>query len=232
MIGIIGAMSIEVDELRARLSYRRDTVICGITFSSGRIGKVRAVIAQSGVGKVFASMCASVMASRFSPSLIINTGVAGAVDPSLRIGEIVVSDAAVQHDFDTTPIDDVPKGWIEPLKTVKIGADRRAAEILLKAARSEGIRARTGVIASGDSFIADKSKKAELSAEFGACACEMEGGAIAAVAAVSHIPFVVLRSISDGADDGAALDFPAFCRIAADKSIKVLLKALPELDAQ
>jgi 5'-methylthioadenosine/S-adenosylhomocysteine nucleosidase len=175
------------------------------------------------------SNCASAMIARFRPSLIINTGVAGCIDPELTIGEILVSSGAVQHDFDTSPIDGTPRGWNEPLKTVVVEASADAAKILLNAASLEGIRAKSGVIATGDCFIADKEKKAELASVFGASACEMEGGAIAAVSAYNNIPFVVLRAISDGADNGAVLDFPSFCRLAADNSIKVLTNALPRL---
>ncbi|MBP5631593.1 MAG: 5'-methylthioadenosine/adenosylhomocysteine nucleosidase [Clostridia bacterium] len=229
MIGIIGAMSVEVDGLKAMLEGRRNRNVCGITFSTGSINGTDVVVAQSGVGKVFASMCASAMIARFRPSLIINTGVAGCIDPELAIGEILVSSGAVQHDFDTSPIDGTPRGWNESLKTVIVEADAAAAKILLNAASVEGIRAKSGVIATGDCFIADKEKKAELSSAFGASACEMEGGAIAAVSAYNKIPFVILRAISDGADNGAVLDFPSFCRLAADNSIKVLTNALPRL---
>ncbi len=229
MIGIIGAMSIEVDGLLAIMTGRRDRTYCGIRFSRGKIGGTDVVIARSGVGKVMASMCASAMITRFAPSLIINTGVAGAVDPTLKIGDIIVSSGAVQHDFDTSPIDGTPKGWNAELGTVTVQADACSTGVLLRIANEEGISARPGIIASGDSFIADNEKKAELAAVFGASACEMEGAAVAAVAAYNHIPFVILRAISDGADNGAHMDFPAFCKFAADNSIRVLSRAIKEL---
>lgn len=229
MIGIIGAMSVEVEGLLAILTGRRDRTYCGVRFSRGKIGGTDVVIAKSGVGKVMASMCASAMITRFSPSLIINTGVAGAVDPTLKIGDIIVSSGAIQHDFDTSSMDGTPRGWNQELGTVNIPADTEARDVLLRVAKEEGISAKPGVIVSGDCFIADNEKKTELQTVFGASACEMEGAAIAAVAAFNHIPFVILRAISDGADNGAHMDFPAFCKFAADNTIRVLSSAINEL---
>ncbi|MBO4326576.1 MAG: 5'-methylthioadenosine/adenosylhomocysteine nucleosidase [Clostridia bacterium] len=229
MIGIIGAMSTEVDGLRAMLSDRKDRKICGIKFSRGKLSGADVVIAQSGVGKVMASMCAAAMCFRFRPSLLINTGVAGAVDPTLRIGDIVVSEGAAQHDFDTSAIDGTPKGWNQALGTVVVKADEAAASVLIKTALKEGLSAKPGIVVSGDQFISDNEKKAELADVFGASVCEMEGAAIAAVAAFNRVPFVILRAVSDGADADALMDFPAFCELAAGNSIKVLSSAVPEL---
>ena len=213
MIGIIGALDIEIKGLLALMTERRDRKICGITFSAGKIGGVDVVTAVCGVGKVFAAMCATVMCVKFKPALVVNTGVAGGVDNALGIGDILVSDSALQHDFDTTAFGD-PRGWIQALETVK---------------KKAGLKAYRGIVASGDCFVAEGEQKKKLRDDFGASACEMEGGAIAAVAAVNMVPFVILRSISDGADGGAPTDFPAFCKLAAGNSVKVLTYALPEL---
>ena len=229
MIGIIGALSAEVEGLKSMLTERRNRNICGITFSRGKLYGTDVVIAQSGIGKVMASACAAVMISHFKPALMINTGVAGAVNPELLIGDILVSEGAVQHDFDLSPIDGTPRGWNPELETVVVKADERAADVLFKAASEEGLRAKKGIIASGDCFIADNAKKEELASLFGASACEMEGAAIAAVSAVNHVPFVILRAISDGADNGAQMDFPAFCQMAADNSIRVMKRAISKL---
>ena len=232
MIGIIGALSAEVEGLKNLLTERRNRKICGITFSRGKLYGTDVVIAQSGIGKVMASACAAVMISHFKPALMINTGVAGGIDPELRIGDILVSSGAVQHDFDLSPIDGTPKGWNPELETVVVKADKRAADILLQAASEEGLQAKTGIIASGDCFVADNEKKEDLASVFGAAACEMEGAAIAAVSAVNHVPFVILRAISDGADNDALMDFPAFCRLAADNSIKVMKRAIKKLQVE
>ena len=228
MIGIIGALDIEIKGLLALMTERRDRKICGITFSAGKIGGVDVVTAVCGVGKVFAAMCATVMCVKFKPALVVNTGVAGGVDNALGIGDILVSDSALQHDFDTTAFGD-PRGWIQALETVNISADRQAVDIMLSSAKKAGLKAYRGIVASGDCFVAEGEQKKKLRDDFGASACEMEGGAIAAVAAVNMVPFVILRSISDGADGGAPTDFPAFCKLAAGNSVKVLTYALPEL---
>ncbi len=229
MIGIIGALQKEVDGLLSMMKRRVDREYCGTVFSSGYIGGVRVVVAASSAGKVLSSMCAAVMCIKYKPSLLINTGIAGAVDQRLSLGDIVISDFAVQHDLDTSAIDGTPKGWIQSLDIVKIPADKKTAAVLAEAARANGLNFVEGTIVSGDQFIADNAKKAELFEKFGAAACEMEGAAIATVAAVNRIPFVILRAISDNADSGAVVDFPAFCRRAAANSIKVLSAALPEL---
>ena len=229
MIGIIGALHDEVEGLRSMLKRRTDREYCGITFSSGSIGGCRVVVAVCGVGKVFASMCAGAMILKYRPSLIINTGVAGGLASGLSIGDLVISDFAVQHDFDTTAIDDVPRGFLPVLNEVKIPADESAASILAECAAEKGIRCIRGTVVSGDQFIAGEDKKAELRKEFGGAACEMEGGSIAAVAAVNKVPFVILRAISDNADSGSPVDFPAFCALAAGNSVKLLSSALPLL---
>ncbi len=230
MIGIIGAMPVEIEGLRSIMDNRRDKVFSGVTFSSGTISGAEVTLAVSGVGKVMASMCATAMCVCFSPSLVINTGVAGSLSPELSVGDILVAEALAQHDFDTGAIDGTPRGWIGAFNGVLLPADGTAAQILCGAAAGCGIKASKGIIVSGDQFIADAAVKDDLRRTFGASACEMEGAAIAAVSAVNSIPFAVLRAVSDSADGGAAENFPAFCRRSAENSIKVLTRALPSLN--
>jgi len=230
MIGIIGAMNIEVEALRSQMENAETRVISGIEFTSGLLCGVPAVVSVCGIGKVLAGLTAEVMCLCYKPSLLINTGVAGSLSPDLHIGDILVSESAVQHDLDTTALGD-PAGYVQSLELTYIPADERARAIILKTAAMLGLRAVPGIVATGDQFISDQRKKNRLVKKFGAMACEMEGAAIAVAARTNSVPFVILRAISDGANDGAPLDFPSFCKLAAANSVRVLESALPELNA-
>ena len=212
-IGIIGAMSDEVEGLISRLENADSTTVCGVKFYTGTLIGKPVVIAKCGVGKVFASICATAMIINFSPRLIVNTGVGGALSPSLSCADIVVSESLVQYDMDTSPLGD-PKGLVSGINKVYFESDKRAADIILEAARELGIPAKRGVIATGDKFVADKETKERIVADFSADVCEMEGAAIAHAAYVCDTPSVVVRAISDGADGNSPLDFPTFLSIA------------------
>lgn len=221
MFGIIGAMDIEVEGLRAVAEDVREERIGGITFTTGKIHGKSVAIAKCGIGKVNAAMCAQTMILTYKPSLVINTGVAGSLTNGLSIGDIVIAEDVCQHDFDTTPVGD-PLGLIPEVNLVKIPADEKAGKALAATVAGCGIRYKTGTIASGDVFVASSEKKDFIVSEFGALACEMEGASIGQVCAINETPFAVLRALSDSADEGSCEDYPAFCRLAADRSIKVL----------
>ena len=225
-IGIIGAMSDEVDGLIARLEGHAEELVGGIKFHTGTVFGKPVVIARCGVGKVFASMCATAMIIKYSPRLIVNTGVGGALSPSLSCADIVVATRLVQHDMDTSPLGD-PVGMISGINKVYFDADKTAADALISAAEKLGIPAKRGVIASGDKFVADKATKDRIVSAFGADVCEMEGAAIAQAAYVNGTPFAVVRAISDGADGNSPMDFPTFLSIAV-KSSESLTLALIE----
>ncbi|MBQ8689787.1 MAG: 5'-methylthioadenosine/adenosylhomocysteine nucleosidase [Clostridia bacterium] len=225
-IGIIGAMSDEVDGLISKLEDAKSTLICGVKFYTGALFGKPVVIARCGVGKVFASICATAMIINFAPRLIVNTGVGGALSPALACADIVVAEKLVQYDMDTSPLGD-PKGLVSGINKIYFETDERAASIIIDAARELGIPAKRGIIATGDKFVADKETKDKIVAEFSADVCEMEGAAIAHAAYVSGIPSVVVRAISDGADGNSPLDFPTFLSIAV-KSSEALTLALVE----
>ena len=225
-IGIIGAMSDEVDGLISKLEGAKSTLICGVKFYTGALFGKPVVIARCGVGKVFASICATAMIINFAPRLIVNTGVGGALSPALACADIVVAEKLVQYDMDTSPLGD-PKGLVSGINKIYFETDERAASIIIDAARELGIPAKRGIIATGDKFVADKETKDKIVAEFSADVCEMEGAAIAHAAYVSGIPSVVVRAISDGADGNSPLDFPTFLSIAV-KSSEALTLALVE----
>lgn len=228
MIGIIGAMDIEVESIKSLLTDTHEENISGVNFVCGKFKKNDVVVAKCGVGKVFAALCAEAMILKFNPGMIINVGVAGCLDATLKIGDIVIADSVVQHDMDTSPLGD-PVGMLSDINIIKIPADENICNILKKSVEALGISHSVGTIASGDQFVADNSKKQFIIDNFGAKSCEMEGGAIGHVCYVNKIPFGVLRSMSDGADDGANMDFPTFAKLAAENSTKVINKFLSEI---
>ena len=221
-IGIIGAMEDEVRELISRLSDRVTECVSGIEFNVGEIYGKRVAIAKCGVGKVFAAICAEAMIIKYNPALIVNTGVAGAVEKSLRPLDIVFADKLVQHDMDTSPIGD-PVGLISGINRVYFETDERALIVLSEAAREQGVTYKVGTVATGDKFIAQRADKERIATLFGASACEMEGGAIAHTAFVNGTPFAVVRAISDSADGEASLDYPTFLPLAVKISTALTL---------
>ncbi len=226
-IGIIGALENEVSSLVAKLEGAEQHVICGTVFYTGRLGKKNAVIAKCGVGKVFAASCASAMIVRFSPTLVVNTGVGGGLKSGIAVGDIVVAEKLCQHDMDTSALGD-PKGLISGINRVFFESDKRALQIVLDAAKKAGLACHFGTVASGDKFICEQGDKTRIRDEFDASVCEMEGAAIAQVAYVSGTPFIVIRAISDSADEGSSMDYMKFMPIAAERSAKLTL-ALCEL---
>ena len=221
-IGIIGAMDDEVCELISRLGNRETEKVGGIEFNIGELFGKRVVIARCGVGKVFAAICAEAMIIKYSPSLIVNTGVGGAVEKSLRPLDIVFADKLVQHDMDTSPIGD-PVGLISGINRVYFETDRRALDVLTVAAKELEIKHTVGTVATGDKFIAEKSDKERIASLFCASVCEMEGGAIAHTAFVNDTPFMVVRAISDSADGDASMDYPTFLPLAVKISTALTL---------
>ena len=226
MIGIIGAMPVEVDGLTAILNEKQGEAVSGIVFYQGKISGVSCVVACCGPGKVNAAVCTQAMLMRYPVSLVINTGVAGGIGPGVRIGDLVVAEGVVQYDFDTSPLDGV-KGLLPVLNEVVVPTDQAASDTLLQCARRvyDGNVTR-GIVATGDQFISGGEQAAKIRGDFGADACEMEGGSIGQVCALNKIPFAVIRAISDHGDDEASVDFPAFASQAAQKSIELLKTAM------
>ncbi len=216
-IGVIGAMSVEVDALIAKLENRAEEVVGGVKFNTGDLFGKKIVVARCGVGKVFAAICAEAMIMRYSPSLIVNTGVGGALAGDLRPTDTVIAESLVQHDMDTSPLGD-PVGLISGINKVYFEADARAVSLLSAAAERLGVKARLGRVATGDKFVASKAEKNRIVADFAADVCEMEGGAIAHTAFVNGTSFAVIRAISDSADGGANMDYTEFLPIAAKNS--------------
>lgn len=225
-VGIIGAMKIEVDALKAAMTDTEIKTVSGIEFVSGRLQGRRVVVAQCGIGKVFAAVCAQTMILVYRPRVIINTGVAGTLTDRLSIGQVALADRLVQHDMDTTALGD-PAGLVSGINVVYFPTDPEVTACLSACVAREGVKAVTGTVASGDQFISSGAVKARITETFENCvACEMEGAAIAHVCYVNQTSCAILRAISDGGDEEASDDYPTFCKKAADTAIRVLLRFL------
>jgi len=214
-LGIIGAMEIEVAILKSKLETPRVTKVGPMEFFEGKLAGCDVVIVMCGVGKVHAAMCTQVLCSQFGVNAIVNTGVAGSLDAELDICDVLVSTDAIQHDMDVTHLGyDV--GKVPGLDVQAFPADEKLMRYAYEA--SEAIRpghTKLGRVATGDQFVNSKALKEKIIETTGAKCTEMEGGAIAQVAYVNQVPFVILRAISDKADDSADMDYPTFEKLAA-----------------
>ncbi len=226
-IGVIGALESEVEGLVASLSNVKEENIGSVKFFVGEIFGKTVAVARCGVGKVFSALAAEAMVIAYSPDLIVNTGVGGAVAKGLKTTDVVIAERLVQHDMDTSALGD-PKGLISGINKIYFDADVRAVKILKAAAEKNGVGVHLGTIASGDKFIASREDKEKIEREFEATACEMEGAALAQVAYLNKTPFAVIRAISDSADGEAAMDYPAFMPLAAKISGELTLALIKE----
>ena len=227
MIGIIGAMAVEVDAIKAIAKDIKTTTISNIEFTQGTINKKEVVIARCGIGKVFAGICAEIMILNFKPEYILNVGVAGALSENLDVASIAISQSLVQHDMDTSPLGD-PLGMISGINVINIEADNDIVKKVEEAVKEVGLKYEIGVIASGDQFVSSKERKDWIKKQFNAIACEMEGAAIAQVAYINQVPFCVIRAISDKADGSSGVDFFEFTKIAVKNSVEVINKLMVE----
>lgn len=216
-IGIIGALEEEVSSLISLLEDIEILTVGGVKIHTGMLFGRRVAISKCGVGKVFAAVTAEAMIIATEPGLLVNTGVGGALASGLKTGDIVIADKLVQHDMDTSAIGD-PVGLVSGINKVYFETDGRAVKILSDGALALKLGARVATVASGDKFIADKSEKDRITTLFDASVCEMEGAAIAHAAYLSSTPVVVIRAISDSADEGATMDYLEFLPIAAKNS--------------
>lgn len=214
-IAIIGAMESEVHRLTSLLENANTVSVYNLTFYTGTINKRKVVIVKSGIGKVNAARCTQLLIDRFSPDAIVNTGIAGGIDPDLSVGDIVIGTGLLQHDFDVTAFGHA-KGYLctgdDHNSPTVFYADKSLSDALESTATSQFPEKRVGrgTIATGDLFVSDSEKKQELWKTFKASAAEMEGAAIAQTASYAGVPFAVLRVISDQADGKAAQSFEVF----------------------
>lgn len=222
MIGIIGAMKVEVDTVEALMENKEEKEIAGRRFVKGTLGGKEIVTAVCGIGKVAAAICTQAMIMEYKPECIINTGVGGSLSTKLNICDVLIGETLVQHDMDTSPIGD-PLGFISGINLVYIPADKKVNECLVKSAEATGEgKVFTGRIASGDQFIADPAKKDFIVKNFEAEVCEMEGASIAQTCYSNSVPFGVVRAISDCADGSSHMDYTEFLPVAAANAAKII----------
>ena len=221
MIGIICAMQIEADGILDLCENKTTQDKFGMKFTSGTLNGKDVVVVVCGVGKVNAAMCAVTLINDYKPDLVINSGVAGAVSPVVSIGDFVVGSKAVEHDMNVTPLGYKQGEVLFPDGSATFFDCDKDASRLLENVCSEldDTRVVRGVIASGDIFVSDRSKRLRLNDRFGAIACEMEGAAIGHVCYSCKVPFAVLRAISDDLDENKGVDYAKFCESAAKKTV-------------
>ena len=216
-IGIIGAMEVEVENLMQCMEDARESKKAGMTFCEGRIGRTEAVIVRCGIGKVNAGLCVQILSDLFGITHVINTGVAGSLDEEINIGDIVVSIDAMYHDMDVTGLGYEP-GQVPQLDVLAFPADPMLREAAVRACREAApeIGVFEGRIVSGDQFICDRARKDRIREVFGGLCTEMEGAAIAQAAYINGIPFVIVRAISDKADESVQMAYDIFEAEAAE----------------
>ena len=218
-LGIIGAMDVEVATLKNVMSNKKETTVAGGVYCEGLLEGLPVVVVQCGVGKVNAAMCAQILCCCFQVTHLVNTGIAGSLNAELDICDFVISRDAVYHDFDCHILNDAYiVGQVPGLAVRKFPADEALTKLAFAAADSVTPgHAKIGTVASGDQFVCNKDQKAKIVSDTDALCTEMEGAAIAHVAWRNGVPFVVIRAISDKADDSAEMDYPTFEAMAAEK---------------
>jgi len=228
-IGIIGAMDVEVAKLKADMDITRTVEKASMEFCEGTLNGKDVVVVKCGIGKVAAGVCTQILCDLFDVTHVINTGIAGSLDAKIDIGDIVVSEEAVYHDVDVT-VFGYPLGQQAGLHVRTFPADKHLIAAIKEAGESithevtkngetvaDHIHMHFGTVCSGDQFIGDDAKKAWIKENFDGLCAEMEGTSIAHTCYLNHIPYVIIRAISDKADGSAEMNYPEFeARAAQD----------------
>ena len=228
MIGIIGAMDEEVAILKESMEVQDTLERAGMTFVKGIMSGKEVVVVRSGIGKVNMGICAQILIDCFGVDTLINTGVAGSLDADINIGDIVISTDAVQHDMDVSMLGD-PVGQIPRMDTLSFPADKELVKKAVAANEKANpdIHTFTGRVASGDQFISDKEVKERIVSLFHPMCVEMEGAGIAQAAYLNKVSYVIIRAISDKADNSATMDYPTFEKKAIAHSVRLMKELLP-----
>lgn len=230
MLGIIGAMDVEVKELREMMENPQAQTAAGMTFYQGMIRGKEVVVVRSGIGKVNAGLCSQILVDRYQVSGIINTGIAGSLRNEINIGDIVLSTVAVQHDMDATGFG-YEVGQIPQMDMKEFPADEKLRELAVRCCEKANpdIKTFCGRVASGDQFINSREKKNWIRDTFDAYCTEMEGAAIAQAACLNGVPYLVVRAISDKADDSANMDYSVFEKKVVEHSVRLITAMLEAL---
>ena len=226
-IAIMGAMPEEVAPILERLENYKTTEYAGNKYYEATYNGIELVIAYSKIGKVFSALTASTMIEHFGATKLLFSGVAGAVSPELKVGDLIVATKLSQHDLDITVFGH-PFGYV-PEGSVFVEADKYLIEISKLVAKEMGKSVVEGIIATGDQFIANQEKKNWIGSTFGADALEMEGGSVAVVCNALGVDFFILRAISDAADMDASFSFDEFLETSAKESAEFVMKMVDKI---
>ena len=226
-IAIMGAMPEEIEPIVSKLDNVKQTVYGANTYYEGSYNGQEVVVAYSKIGKVFATMTATMLIEKFGCDKLLFSGVAGAISNELSIGDLIIADGLCQHDLDITAFGH-PFGYV-PEGEVCISTDVGLRNIAKDVAKSKGLTLKEGVIATGDQFVADEERKNWIGSTFDADALEMEGASVAVVCSALNIPFFILRAISDSADMDASFNFDEFLESSAKISADFILSMVDEL---
>ncbi len=228
-LGIIGAMQVEVEILLGAMEEKKALEKAGSVFYEGILGGLPVVVVQCGVGKVNAAICAQMLCDLFDVTHLVNTGIAGSLCAELDIGDLVVSSDAMYHDVDAVHFG-YPYGQVPGMDVITFPADGTMMDYAFAAAEAVNPgHTKIGRVASGDQFVAVKELKEKIIANTQGLCTEMEGAAIAQTAYRNQLPFVILRAISDKADDSAEMDYPTFEKIAAHRCAEVTMRLAEQL---
>jgi len=230
MLGIIGAMEVEVEKLREMMESPQAQTVAGMTFYQGQIKGKDVVVVRSGIGKVNAGICSQILVDRYHVDGIVNTGIAGSLKNEVNVGDIVLSTSALHHDMDATGFG-YPVGEIPQMGIMEFPADAHLREVAEKCCHKANpdIRTFSGRIASGDQFISSHDRKKWIHDTFDAYCTEMEGAAVAQAAYLNQVPYLIVRAISDKADDSATVDYNEFEAKAIEHSVRLMAAMLEEL---
>lgn len=230
MLGIIGAMDEEVVKIKEAMTDVTVTKKAGMDFYKGYIHEHPVVVVRSGIGKVNAGICTQILVDVFSIDAVVNTGIAGSLNADINIGDIVLSTDTLEHDMDAVNFG-YELGQIPRMDTLSFPADEKLRTVAKRVCEkvNPDVNIFEGRIVSGDQFISDKTKKQWLIDHFAGYCTEMEGAAIGHTAYLNKIPFLIIRAISDKADDSATMDYPTFEAKAIEHSVKLLLALCEEL---
>ena len=230
IIGIIGAMEEEVAILKESMEIEETVTYASMVFCKGKLCGKDVVIVRSGIGKVNAAICAQILVNKFNVDVLINTGIAGSLDAQIDIGDMVISTDCVEHDVDASIFGD-PVGQVPRMDTFSFPADPILVGKALAANEEANpdIKTFAGRIVSGDQFVSSSEVKDKLVNLFGAKCTEMEGAAIAHAAYLNKVSCVIIRAISDKADNSATMDYPTFEKKAIQHSVRLVQNLLPRI---
>ncbi|WP_345993803.1 5'-methylthioadenosine/adenosylhomocysteine nucleosidase [Sulfurimonas sp. HSL-1716] len=226
-LAIMGAMPEEISPILETVGEYKTTEYAGNKYYEASYNGVDLIIAYSKIGKVFSTLTAATMIEHFGAQMLLFSGVAGAVSPDLKVGDLVVATKLSQHDLDITAFGH-PFGYV-PEGAVYVDADEELIEIAKGVASDMGLRVKEGIIATGDQFVANEERKNWIGATFNADALEMEGGSVAVVCNALDVPFFILRAISDAADMDASFSFDEFLVSSAKISAEFVMKMVERI---